>query len=169
MTDRHAFLRVIKDNPADDTPRLVYADWLEEHGESERAQIIRTAVQLEIDMGVDLPISTRIGFACYSRRGIVSQLECSWRFWKEEGDLIWERELPWRVRLTTAPHFGADIAPVGRTSRQRIWRVAGRDLRLPRRRYDPAIILAARWPGIEFEFAFDTHRMTDGTTREQLA
>ena len=28
-----AFLRAILDAPDDDTPRLVYADWLEERGE----------------------------------------------------------------------------------------------------------------------------------------
>jgi uncharacterized protein (TIGR02996 family) len=38
---RHAFLEVIKDDPENDTPRLVFADWLEEHGEPERAQFIR--------------------------------------------------------------------------------------------------------------------------------
>lgn len=31
MTDREALLAAIKANPADDVPRLVYADWLEEH------------------------------------------------------------------------------------------------------------------------------------------
>ncbi len=35
------FLRQIVENPDDDTPRLVYADWLEENGESERAEFIR--------------------------------------------------------------------------------------------------------------------------------
>jgi uncharacterized protein (TIGR02996 family) len=36
-----AFLGDITDNPADDTPRLVYADWLEDQGEPERAEFIR--------------------------------------------------------------------------------------------------------------------------------
>jgi uncharacterized protein (TIGR02996 family) len=36
-----AFLWDITDNPADDTPRLIYADWLEEHGQPERAEFIR--------------------------------------------------------------------------------------------------------------------------------
>ena len=46
MTERHAFLLSIKDNPADDTPRLVYADWLEEHGETERAELVRVQIEL---------------------------------------------------------------------------------------------------------------------------
>ncbi len=35
------FLRTILDAPDDDAPRLVYADWLEEHGRPERAEFIR--------------------------------------------------------------------------------------------------------------------------------
>jgi uncharacterized protein (TIGR02996 family) len=36
-----AFLQAIRDNPEDDAPRLIYADWLEEHGDPERAEFIR--------------------------------------------------------------------------------------------------------------------------------
>ena len=46
MTDRDALLRSILERPDDDVRRLVMADWLEENGESERAEFIR--VQLEI-------------------------------------------------------------------------------------------------------------------------
>jgi len=31
--------------PEDDGPRLVYADWLEEHGDSDRAEFIRVSIQ----------------------------------------------------------------------------------------------------------------------------
>jgi uncharacterized protein (TIGR02996 family) len=41
MTHDEAFLQAIREAPEDDTPRLVYADWLEEHGRSERAEFIR--------------------------------------------------------------------------------------------------------------------------------
>ena len=41
MTDREALLRAIIENPEDDAPRLVYADWLDEHGEPDRAEFIR--------------------------------------------------------------------------------------------------------------------------------
>ena len=44
--DQVAFLNAIHDNPDDDTPRLVYADWLEEHGEPDRAEFIRVGVEL---------------------------------------------------------------------------------------------------------------------------
>jgi uncharacterized protein (TIGR02996 family) len=44
--DRAAFLRAIAANPDDDLPRLVYADWLDEHGEPERAEFIRLQCEL---------------------------------------------------------------------------------------------------------------------------
>jgi uncharacterized protein (TIGR02996 family) len=47
MTHDEAFLQAILESPDDDTPRLVYADWLDEHGDSARAEFIR--VQCAID------------------------------------------------------------------------------------------------------------------------
>jgi uncharacterized protein (TIGR02996 family) len=38
---REAFLQAIIDDPDDDTPRLIFADWLDENGEPERAEFIR--------------------------------------------------------------------------------------------------------------------------------
>ncbi len=47
MTDGAALYRSILSSPADDTPRLVYADWLEENGRSEQAEFIRIECRLE--------------------------------------------------------------------------------------------------------------------------
>jgi uncharacterized protein (TIGR02996 family) len=41
-----AFLKDILGNPADDTPRLVYADWLDEQGDEARAELIRAQCEL---------------------------------------------------------------------------------------------------------------------------
>jgi uncharacterized protein (TIGR02996 family) len=41
VTEREALLRSIVASPNDDAPRLVYADWLDEHGEPDRAEFIR--------------------------------------------------------------------------------------------------------------------------------
>jgi uncharacterized protein (TIGR02996 family) len=46
MTDRDALYRAIIENPADDTLRLVYADALEESGESQHAAFIRAHIEL---------------------------------------------------------------------------------------------------------------------------
>jgi uncharacterized protein (TIGR02996 family) len=41
MTEKDAFLADILEHPDDDAPRLVYADWLDDHGEPDRAAFIR--------------------------------------------------------------------------------------------------------------------------------
>jgi uncharacterized protein (TIGR02996 family) len=41
MTDADRFLATIIATPDDDVPRLVFADWLEEHGDADRAEFIR--------------------------------------------------------------------------------------------------------------------------------
>src|SRR5262245_26563992 len=46
MDTGKAILADIIANPDDDTPRLVYADWLEEHGHETRAEFIRVQLAL---------------------------------------------------------------------------------------------------------------------------
>src|SRR5436190_2117186 len=46
MTTHEGFLRDICENADDDTPRLVYADWIEENGDPERAEFIRVQCRL---------------------------------------------------------------------------------------------------------------------------
>lgn len=47
MPDHQTFLRAICAAPDADGPRLVYADWLEERGECDRAEFIRTQIELD--------------------------------------------------------------------------------------------------------------------------
>jgi uncharacterized protein (TIGR02996 family) len=61
MTDRDALLRAIIENPADDAPRLVYADWLDEHGDPARAEFIRLQVEL-----AGIVLGTQAAFARYT-------------------------------------------------------------------------------------------------------
>src|SRR4051794_10732182 len=42
-----AFLSAIADEPHDDTHRLVFADWLDDHGDADRAEFIRLQCRLE--------------------------------------------------------------------------------------------------------------------------
>jgi len=46
--DQRSLLTAILAYPEDDTPRLIYADWLEENGEGERAAFIRAKVALSL-------------------------------------------------------------------------------------------------------------------------
>jgi uncharacterized protein (TIGR02996 family) len=45
-TELLALLRACKEEPDDDGPRLVLADWLEDHGQTERAEFVRVQVEL---------------------------------------------------------------------------------------------------------------------------
>ncbi len=52
MTDRQSFLTAIATDPDEDSVRLVYADWLEENGEGERAEFLRCQIELaKLDAG----------------------------------------------------------------------------------------------------------------------
>lgn len=46
MDQREAFLASIIENPDDDAPRLIFADWLDENGEAERAEFVRIQIEL---------------------------------------------------------------------------------------------------------------------------
>jgi len=46
MIDEPSLLATIVADPDDDRPRLVYADWLEEHGQRDRARLIRVQIEL---------------------------------------------------------------------------------------------------------------------------
>jgi uncharacterized protein (TIGR02996 family) len=70
-----AFLQAIHDNPEDDTPRLVYADCLEENGDSARAEFIR--VQCE---KVQLPRwHRRWPLLAWRERALLARHEHAWR------------------------------------------------------------------------------------------
>jgi uncharacterized protein (TIGR02996 family) len=46
VTHEDAFIQAIIESPDDDVPRLVFADWLDDHGQAERAEFIRVQVEL---------------------------------------------------------------------------------------------------------------------------
>lgn len=88
MTQRDALLRAICGAPSDDLPRLVYADWLDENGETERAAFIRTMCRLEelfrdIDRGV--------GMRAVNEMNPLDQ--AAWKLWEKHG-VNWLAELP---------------------------------------------------------------------------
>jgi uncharacterized protein (TIGR02996 family) len=45
MSEKESLLAAIYANPKDDTVRLAFADWLDEHGEAERAEFIRIQIE----------------------------------------------------------------------------------------------------------------------------
>jgi uncharacterized protein (TIGR02996 family) len=48
MSDEKALLEAIWEHPHEDTPRLMYADWLQEHGQTDRAEFIRVQCELAL-------------------------------------------------------------------------------------------------------------------------
>jgi uncharacterized protein (TIGR02996 family) len=52
MTIAEGLLRDIVEHPDDDAPRLIYADWLDEHDDAARAEFIRTQCRLAVWHGV---------------------------------------------------------------------------------------------------------------------
>jgi uncharacterized protein (TIGR02996 family) len=81
MVGASHFLDAIRDDPDDDAVRLVYADWLEDHGDADRAEFIRT--QCELARGV----------ADVERRD---------RLRRRERELLVAHELEWVGSLRTA-------------------------------------------------------------------
>jgi uncharacterized protein (TIGR02996 family) len=80
MTERDALLRAVCENPDDDTPRLVFADWLQENGEEWRAEFIRLQVRL-----AELLRHATPGADVVARRAR--------ELWVARG-MMWRRELP---------------------------------------------------------------------------
>lgn len=54
-----SFLRAICENPDDDAPRLIYADWLDENGDADRAEFIRLQIEIGVNDAVDV-LSARL-------------------------------------------------------------------------------------------------------------
>jgi uncharacterized protein (TIGR02996 family) len=77
-----AFLDDIRQHPDDDAPRLVYADWLEENGDAERAEFIRVQCRL-----AQLPSGDPEGKRLAKREKKL--LQSNARRWTEESFLGW--------------------------------------------------------------------------------
>lgn len=79
-------------NPRDDSPRLVYSDWLEERGELTKAARIREQVSMR-----SLLVTNRVpGFSMQAgaqlrakwQRGFISELHCSYQWWLSNANRI---------------------------------------------------------------------------------
>jgi uncharacterized protein (TIGR02996 family) len=75
MSDEAAFLEALKANPADDTTRLVYADWLDEHGESAKAEYLRMVFEFSQQSVEDGEYSDSIA----RLKDVARQTDSNWR------------------------------------------------------------------------------------------
>ena len=89
MSQRTAFLTAIIANPDNDTARLVYADWLQEHGEEDRAEFIRVQCELAGAAGRMLCSNPDNHGYCDCRSRLLSTRQC---------ELLVSRGLGWLPR-----------------------------------------------------------------------
>jgi uncharacterized protein (TIGR02996 family) len=73
MNPESAFVQAVVEAP-DDTPRLIYADWLDEHGEVERAEFIRC----QIEAAQRKRDSRRRREVAFRARQLLDQHEAKW-------------------------------------------------------------------------------------------
>lgn len=133
--ERTALLRTIIDEPGNDTPRLVYADFLEENaGESERAEFIRNQIR-PFDIGmcrqstcqtaghglcsycrskkspsyrlIDYPVDV----VCEWRRGLIDTISCSMADFLTHGPAICREHPVSRVTITDRDPWNASGLP----------------------------------------------------------
>lgn len=102
--EQRAFLNAIHANPDDDLVRLVYADWLDEQDQPERAEFIRVQVRLEeIRRTIRQPDEDHLHYlSVHSRSSGV---------WCCPGDSAERRELAFRYRSLLDAHEAEWLAP----------------------------------------------------------
>ncbi len=124
MTDGESLLAAIIDDPAADDRRLVYADWLEENGQDERAEFIRAQIERErlSQMSGDEPgydprrvwdaieaegkydyergVWCPFGSGATWRRGFIASVRCTWDAWQQHGRAVALAHPLERVELT---------------------------------------------------------------------
>ncbi len=90
LSQHEAFLRAVFDAPDDDTPRLVYADFLQENGEEERAEFIRVQCELAVKRG-HTEYADRIRELGMREWELIQQLEPERKYWDAGEQAIHQR------------------------------------------------------------------------------
>jgi len=99
MSDETALLRVIAAHPDEDTPRLAYADWLDEHRDAERASFIRGQIELA-RLETDSPHRRVVAFQC---RQLLDAREDDWLDPRDAFSFDWNWSRGFVETFTTSP------------------------------------------------------------------
>jgi uncharacterized protein (TIGR02996 family) len=118
MNNETAFIQSILADPDDDAHRLVFADWLEDNGQPERAAFIRAQVRLatmaEDDPDRSALLRDEAAYLPHAQGELIAQERPAWLAklpdWAAKG-LTYERGLPARLRLT-ARRFAEEAAAI---------------------------------------------------------
>lgn len=70
MSEEAPFLAALKANPADDTARRVYADWLDEHDEPAKAEDAAARAELNRDIVLETGLTLQ---EARNRRAVIQQ------------------------------------------------------------------------------------------------
>jgi uncharacterized protein (TIGR02996 family) len=140
VTDEHALIRAVIAAPADNAPRLVYADWLDERGQTLRANLIRGQIagtsfglkshglrtmfpyvnaSTPIRLDQNKPINPLMspGRAVFVRRGFIDEVRVRWATWQHIGPEIVARN---PVRYVGIRGVGLESSRDGNTPRQNV-------------------------------------------------
>ena len=155
--EQRGFWKSIRANPEDDLPRLVYADWLDEHGQADRAEFIRVQCGLA-KLGTDRRKGRKERVHLEPReKALLSANGDRWLAPFREvlrGSNPWDREDGWLDRLTFYRGF-VNGKYLGLESARRL-AATGDTMEPPDHvwvsecgaRYDPESVAGVvRWPG----------------------
>jgi uncharacterized protein (TIGR02996 family) len=169
------FLAAIAAEPDDDTTRLVYADWLEEHEQAERADAIRRGVKKPKRFTFGEGAAAQVAYTSKRKdlqpagslwpnivcvtlapgyagvswttyKGLLESATCTWQRWLEVGDGLLKRNWCPEVVLTTLPHLNLEEHTAG-----------GRIFSIPRRpgrhlvrdgESHRGVVLSQEWPAV---------------------
>jgi uncharacterized protein (TIGR02996 family) len=166
VSDRASFMAAIRANPADDLPRLVYADWLDENGEGERAKAIRTSIvyedetwgrhdmrytayeaellALQREVFGDNPPQNVGGYWGF-RRGFYEEIKCPFAYWVTHAPRILT-DRPW---WGGPGRFGEHGYPIARFNGDDTeFEAMGASLGDLRSNDEAARLLTQRWPEV---------------------
>lgn len=116
MTDRDALIRAVLSAPDDDHPRLLYADYLDECGEAERAELIRVQCELARPHPCKNPNKCifgpkRLPFSPMQTKPFCGVQACRDSMWPRERLHIRERELRDIACRNWEPQPSAGLSP----------------------------------------------------------
>lgn len=184
MTDGDLLLQAIIADPADDTARLVYADWLQEQGDEARAEFVRVQVEeartrTRTPRGYELYEATASSWVPFpltgpetcgfsTRRGFIDTVQCRAEWWVTRGDTISGLHPVRGVKLLTRPKLlypagGKRVALAGDPNRTMFRRdditQARNSLTTSRMLTDLEIVLWLRWKkAVAFELPPERNR-----------
>jgi uncharacterized protein (TIGR02996 family) len=143
MSDERALLAAIWEHPHEDAVRLVYADWLQENGQPERAEFIRVQIELaKLDAWDDLPPA------------LVQREQELWKKWRKR----WRAHLP-KERRNCDFHRGFPLFEMSFPTSRNLLALTVADLgHAPLMRYNGVVrgsvlLDALNWPGLRFQLA----------------